>query len=150
MTIQWILVKTSYKSEKTFFVLKFWLKEMFLFEHIFFHWLVNMLFAIKPSTFFNFRLARNIDWRGLLWCLCKKCISRFRPKAFLKCQVGVRVIDFIIYDKVRQEAFRERRHIHFCDLWPCGVTLTCRQGQENWLDVDFYIVPWYQVWCLRV
>ena len=33
--------------------------------------------------------------------------------------------------KIQQEAFRERRHLHVCDIWPCGVTLTFRQGQES-------------------
>ena len=31
-----------------------------------------------------------------------------------------------------QETFRERRHLHVCDLWPWGVTLAFRQGQESW------------------
>ena len=29
----------------------------------------------------------------------------------------------------KQEAFRERRHLHVCDLWPWDVTLTLSQGQ---------------------
>ena len=34
-------------------------------------------------------------------------------------------------DRKRQEAFRERRHLHVCDLWPWRLTLTLVQGQEN-------------------
>ena len=30
---------------------------------------------------------------------------------------------------IQQEAFRERRHLHVCDLWPWVVTLTLSQGQ---------------------
>ena len=30
----------------------------------------------------------------------------------------------------KQEAFRERRHLHVCDLWPWVVTLTLSQGQK--------------------
>ena len=30
--------------------------------------------------------------------------------------------------KNKQEAFRERRHIHVCELWPWVVTLTLSQG----------------------
>ena len=33
---------------------------------------------------------------------------------------------------IKQEAFRERRHLHVCDLWPCAVTLTFRQDQVSW------------------
>ena len=29
----------------------------------------------------------------------------------------------------KQEAFRERRHLHVCDLWPWVVTLTLSQSQ---------------------
>ena len=34
--------------------------------------------------------------------------------------------------KKKEEAFRERRHLHVCDLWPCGVTLTFCVGKKNW------------------
>ena len=36
------------------------------------------------------------------------------------------------WNYMKQEAFKERRHFHVCDLWPCGVTLTFCQGQESW------------------
>ena len=31
----------------------------------------------------------------------------------------------------QQEAFRERRHLHVCDLWPWVVTLTLSQGLKG-------------------
>ena len=56
-------------------------------------------------------------------------------------------------NKDQQEAFRERRHVHVCDLWPCGVTLTFRQGQENWCHymplIILYLVTKYIVYGLN-
>ena len=43
---------------------------------------------------------------------------------------------FCLIDKYfiwQQEAFRERRHLHVCDLWPWRVTLTLLQGQESYV-----------------
>ena len=37
----------------------------------------------------------------------------------------------ILISNSRQEAFRERRHLHVCDLRPWSVTLTLVQGQES-------------------
>ena len=52
--------------------------------------------------------------------------------------------------KKKQEAFRERRHLHVCDLWPWRVTLTLLQGQESlchWmLHIILYLSIRYDVY----
>ena len=54
---------------------------------------------------------------------------------------------FEIYNNNKQEAFRERRHLHVCDLWPWPFV---KVKKALSLDVAFCIVPWYQVWWLWV
>ena len=34
----------------------------------------------------------------------------------------------------------QREHLHICDLWPWGVTLNLRQGQESWCHKMLLIV----------
>ena len=53
------------------------------------------------------------DWQLPLWRISACCV-------------------FMNREHEKQEAVRERTHLHVCDLWPCGVTLTFRQGQESW------------------
>ena len=49
--------------------------------------------------------------------------------------------------KNKQEAFRERRHLHVCNLLTlsCDLDLKSRSKGLMSLDVDYCIVPWYQV-----
>ena len=52
--------------------------------------------------------------------------------------------------KSKQEAFRERRHLHVCDLFTLSWDLDLKSRLDSLmpLDVAYFIVPWYQVWCL--
>ena len=55
------------------------------------------------------------QYRGL--CIILFCTGEF--------------LDGCVKITLKQEAFRERRHLHACDLWRYRVTLTLRQGQEG-------------------
>ena len=51
--------------------------------------------------------------------------------------------------KTKQEAFRERRHLHVCDLWPWRVTLTSLKVQESLCHqmlIVLYLGSRYDVW----
>ena len=54
----------------------------------------------------------------------------------------------------KQEAFRERRHLHVCDFCPWGWTLTLHQSQENLYSSDaaYCIVlgTRYDVWGFNI
>ena len=53
-------------------------------------------------------------------------------------------------EDILKKAFRERRRLQVCDLWPCGVTLTFRQGKESWCHkmslIVFYVGTRYDVY----
>ena len=44
----------------------------------------------------------------------------------------------------KQEAFRERRHFHICDIWHWRVTLTLSQGQ------NYYVIRYRSLYCTLV
>ena len=49
---------------------------------------------------------------------------------FMRITVKLKMVaTFTFLNQLEQEAFRERRHLHVCDLWPWVVTLTLSQGQ---------------------
>ena len=41
------------------------------------------------------------------------------------------IVHVVTENKCQKEAFRERKHLHFCELWPWHVTLTLLQGQYS-------------------
>ena len=53
---------------------------------------------------------------------CKPIVDMFNIHFHEKCTLII---------KKKQEAFRERRHLHVCDLSPWVVTLTLSQGQTG-------------------
>ena len=46
-------------------------------------------------------------------------------------KISIPVQCLTLNKKMKQEAFRERRHLHVCDLLPWRVTLTLHQGQKS-------------------
>ena len=136
--------------------------------HIFFvdtaHWWILLIvekgkYAGRPTE------KDNKTRRDGTWARTMKIVTYgpshpgFEPAAFqLQAQSSMNWTTGVVLNirkckkEWKQEAFWECRHLHFCEIWPCGVTLTLSQGKNRLVtwDVAYCIVPWDQVWYLWV
>ena len=99
----------------------------------------------------NLALWQTTSHKGCVFYFISKQTYRVETKVW-EMSKGVtkafkRRLNYVRERKKKQEAFRERRHLHVCDLWPWAVTLTLwsRSKRLMSLDVTYCIVPWYQV-----
>ena len=73
---------------------------------------------------------------GIFWCT--KLLNKHFWKKFCNV-IGSSRCHRRWAQYIKQEAFRERRHLHVCDLWPS------RSRKLMSLDVAYRIVPWCDV-----